>query len=181
LPLFYKDNLVGVLNLSNKQSGGIYNQTDIEILESLGAEAAVAIENARLHTEVITDELTELYQPRYFELRLREEIEKAKRYKHCLSLMMIEVDNFEEFRKRYGQEKEDKLLRSIAGIVRDNLRMGDIACRCGEEAFGIILPEISEEPWGNIRERLKKQIKETVEESRGGRVRCNCKYRDCEL
>jgi len=116
-----------------------------------------------LHTEVITDELTELYQPRYFELRLREEIEKAKRYKHCLSLMMIEVDNFEEFRKRYGQEGGDKSLKSIAGIVRENLRMGDIACRCGEKGFGIILPEITEEPGVNIRERLKKQIKETVE------------------
>lgn len=163
LPLFYKENLVGVLNLSHKQSGGIYNQTDIEILESLGAEAAVAIENARLHTEVITDELTELYQPKYFELRLREEIEKTKRYKHCLSLMMVEVDNFEEFKKRQGEERRDKLLKSIAGIVRVNLRMGDIACRCGENGFGIILPEITEEHGGNIRERLKKQIRETVE------------------
>ena len=161
LPLFYKDNLVGVLNLSNKQSGGIYNQTDIDILESLGAEAAVAIENARLHTEVITDELTELYQPKYFELRLREEIEKTKRYRHCLSLMMVEVDNFEE--KRYGEKERDKLLKNIAGVVKENLRVGDIACRCGENGFGIILPEITEEPWGNIKERLKKQIKETVE------------------
>jgi len=151
------------LNLSNKQSGGIYNQTDIDILESLGAEAAVTIENARLHTEVITDELTDLYQPRYFKLRLREEIEKAKRYRHCLSLMMAEIDNFEEFKKRYGEEKRDKLLKSIAGIMRANLRMGDIACRCEEKEFGIILPEITEEPRGNIRERLKKQIKETVE------------------
>ncbi len=163
LPLFYKDNLVGVLNLSHKQSGGIYNQTDIDILESLGAEAAVAIENARLHTEVITDELTDFYQPKYFELRLREEIEKAKRYRHCLSLMMVEVDNFEEFKKRYGEEKRDKLLKSMAGIVKGNLRVGDIACRCKEKGFGIILPEITEEPRENIRERLKKQIKETVE------------------
>ena len=163
LPLFYKHNLVGVLNLFNKQSGGIYNQTDIDILESLGAEAAVAIENARLHTEVITDELTGLYQPKYFELRLREEIEKAKRYRHCLSLMMVEVDNFEEFKERYGEERRDKLLKSIAGIVRGNLRVGDIACRCGEKGLVIILPEITEEPWGNIRERLKKQIRETVE------------------
>jgi diguanylate cyclase (GGDEF)-like protein len=161
LPLFYKDNLVGVLNLSNKQAGGIYNQTDIDILESLGAEAAVAIENARLHTEVITDELTELYQPRYFELRLREEIEKAKRYRHCLSLIVIEVDNFEE--KKYGEEERSKILKNIADIVRENLRMGDIACRCGENVFGIILPEITEEPRENIKERLKKQIKETVE------------------
>ena len=163
LPLFYKDNLVGVLNLSNKQSGSIYNQTDIDILESLGAEAAVAIENARLHTEVITDELTELYQPKYFELRLREEIEKVKRYRHCLSLMMVEADKFEEIKKSCGEERRDKLLKNIAGIVRGNLRVGDIACRCGEKGFGIILPEITEEPWGNIRERLKKQIKETVE------------------
>jgi len=163
LPLFYKDNLVGVLNLSNKQSGGIYNQTDIDILECLGSQAAVAIENARLHTEIITDELTDLYQPKYFELRLREEIEKAKRYRHCLSLMMVEVDNLEEFRKSHGQEKEDKLLKSIAGIIRENLRMGDIACRCSENEFGIILPEITEEAGVNIRERLKRQIKETVE------------------
>jgi len=161
LPLFYKDNLVGVLNLSSKQSGGIYNQTDIDILESLGAEAAVAIENARLHTEVITDELTDLYQPRYFELRLREEIEKAKRYKHCLSLMMVEIDNFEEFKN--VKEKRDKLLKGMAGIISANLRMGDIACLCRENGFGIILPEITEESGGNIRERLKKQIRETVE------------------
>ncbi|MDH5174410.1 MAG: winged helix-turn-helix domain-containing protein, partial [Elusimicrobiota bacterium] len=105
--------------------------------------------------------LTDLYQPKYFELRLREEIEKAKRYRHCLSLMMVEVDNFEE--KRYGEEERNKLLKSVSGIARGNLRMGDIACRCEEKGFGIILPEITEEPWGNIRERLKKQIRETVE------------------
>jgi len=163
LPLFYKDNLVGILNLSNKQSGGIYNQADIDILECLGSQAAVAIENARLHTEVITDELTDLYQPRYFELRLREEIEKAKRYRHCLSLMMIEIDRFEKIKEGYGEERRDKLLKGIAGIIKGNLRMGDIACRCGEEGFGIILPEITEESRGDIRERLKKQIKETVE------------------
>jgi len=160
LPLFYKENLVGVLTLSPKQSGGIYNQTDIDILESLGREAAVAIENARLHTEVITDELTELYQPKYFELRLREEIEKAKRYRHCLSLMMVEIDNFEGIKKKEG---EDKPLKNIARIISGNLRMGDIACRCGEDGFGIILPEITEEPRENIKERLKRQIKETVE------------------
>jgi len=163
LPLFYKDNLVGVLNLSNKQSGGMYNQMDIDILECLGSQAAVAIENARLHTEVITDELTGLYQPKYFELRLREEIEKAKRYRHCLSLMMVEIDNFEEFKKKSGEKEGNKLLKDMAGIVSKNLRMGDIACRCGEEGFGIILPEITEESRGDIRERLKKQIKETVE------------------
>ena len=163
LPLFYKDNLVGVLNLSNKQSGGMYNQMDIDILECLGSQAAVAIENARLHTEVITDELTGLYQPKYFELRLREEIEKAKRYRHCLSLMMVEIDNFEEFKKRSGEKEGNKLLKDMAGIVSKNLRMGDIACRRGEDGFGIILPEITEEPGVNIRERLKKQIKETVE------------------
>jgi len=163
LPLFYKDSLVGVLTLSQKQSGDIYNQTDIDILESLGAQAAIAIENARLHSEVITDELTELYRPRYFELRLREEIEKAKRYRHCLTLMMVGVENFEEFERSYGQEIRDKLLKSIAVIVRETLRAGDIACKCEQKEFGIILPEITEELGVNIRERLKKQIKETVE------------------
>jgi len=177
LPLFYKDNLVGVLNLSNKQSGGIYNQTDIDILEFLGAEAAVAIENARLHTEVITDELTRLYQPRYFELRLREEIEKAKRYRHCLSLMTVEANNFEEVKK--GKEKRDRLLKDMAGIISGNLRMGDIACRCEDKGFGIILPEITEEPWGNIRERLKKQIKETVEI--GERLRRKVKEKELDV
>jgi len=107
--------------------------------------------------------LTELYQPKYFELRLREEIEKAKRYRHCLSLMMTEADKFEEFKKNYGEEKTNKLFRSIAKIIKENLRVGDIACRCGGKLFGIILPEITEELGGNIRERLKKQIRETVE------------------
>jgi len=141
IPISYKENLVGILNLDRKNSGDIYDPADIDMLNILSSEAAIAIENARLYTEAITDGLTALYNHRYFQLRINEEVERAKRYRHPVSLLMIDIDDFKDFNDHYGHQAGNEILRSIGEIIKSNTRIVDIQARYGGEEFAIILPE----------------------------------------
>jgi two-component system cell cycle response regulator len=98
---------------------------------------------------VIKDSLTSLYNRRYFFYRLTSEIQRAKRYKRNLSLLIIDVDDFKRFNDRYGHLAGDMALRVISEAILSTIRRSggkpsydvDIACRYGGEELAVILPE----------------------------------------
>ncbi|MDD5137117.1 MAG: diguanylate cyclase, partial [Candidatus Omnitrophica bacterium] len=140
IPIFYKDQLKGILNLDHKASGRLYNQQDMDILDSLADSSAIAIENAYLYEEAITDGLTKLYHHKYFMSRLKEELARSLRYKTPLSLIMLDIDNFKSFNDKYGHIAGDEVLKGVAGLIKGNLRGTDIIARYGGEEFAILLP-----------------------------------------
>ena len=144
IPLFCKGELLGILTFGHKGNSGVYVQSDIDLLESLADQAAVAIENIRLSEEAITDGLTGLYVHRYFKARLQEEVERARRYRHPLSLLLIDVDHFKKINDHYGHLAGDRILRELSKLWRDKIRLGDVLARYGGEEFAVILPETSE-------------------------------------
>jgi diguanylate cyclase (GGDEF)-like protein len=155
IPLFYKEQLLGVLTLGHKGNKEQYMKSDIDFLEALADQAAIAIENARLYEEAITDGLTGLYHHKYFELRFKEEIERSKRHKHPLSLLMIDVDHFKKVNDEYGHLAGDRALREIAKLWKESIRLGDIVARYGGEEFAVILPEISESEAARVAEKIR--------------------------
>jgi diguanylate cyclase (GGDEF)-like protein len=110
--------------------------------------------------EAITDGLTNLYDHKYFMLRLEEEIERAKRYLRPLSLLMIDIDYFKEYNDAFGHQKGDELLVKIAGVFKRFTRRVDMAARYGGEEFVIILPETPMQGAVIVAERLRKCIEE---------------------
>lgn len=158
MPLFYKGRLLGILNLDYKDTGDIYTKEDLQVLDTIASEAAVAIENARLYTEAITDGLTHLYHHKYFQHRLGEEVERTKRYNYPVSLLMLDVDRFKELNDKYGHQLGDLILKDVAKILKSSTRVTDIVARYGGEEFAIILPETPDKGVINAAERLRAHV-----------------------
>ena len=163
IPLFYRGNLTGIICLDNKRSGAIYNQADIDILEALAGQAAIALEKAKLYTEAVTDSLTKLYYHRYFQRRLDEEMDRARRYSHHLSLVLIDIDSLKEINESLSHEEGDHIIMEVASVIKGNTRLTDVPARYSGHEFAIILPETREEGAFNVAQRIKENVTRAIE------------------
>lgn len=175
-PIKTKGNLIGILALSAKQSGGVYSSDDISLLMTLATEAAVAIENAQLYNQAKqrahTDELTGLFNHRYFHERLDEEITRCTRFGEIFSLLFLDLDLFKAYNDIYGHLEGDEVLRDVGGYIDSCMRGIDMAFRYGGDEFTIILPQASLDDARKIAERVRKRI-ETEMDSRGAPLSCS--------
>jgi diguanylate cyclase (GGDEF)-like protein len=104
----------------------------------------------------ITDDLTQLYNSRYFYNKLGEEIDRLMRYKQPLSLLLVDIDDFKKINDRYGHLKGDKALKMAGRIIQESLRTTDTAYRYGGEELTVLLPETGIEAAMNVAERIRK-------------------------
>jgi diguanylate cyclase (GGDEF)-like protein len=111
-----------------------------------------------LYEAATHDEKTGLYNNKFFETLLDMEIEKAKRGKQKLSLIIIDIDFFKKINDTYGHMKADELLKTLADITKKSVRRSDIVARFGGEEFVILLPETDLKKAGRFSARLKKSI-----------------------
>ena len=104
-----------------------------------------ALELARMEAErlSITDPLTGLFNRRYFQYRLEQELERARRHGDPVSLLVLDLDHFKHVNDRYGHRAGDDALRVTAELLTRGLRRLDICTRWGGEEFAIILPNTS--------------------------------------
>lgn len=105
------------------------------------------------------DEKTGLYNNKFFENVLEMEIEKAKRGKQKLSLLILDIDFFKKINDEYGHIKADKILEKLAKIIQKQIRKSDIAARFGGEEFVVLFPETSLTKAKKVAVRLKNKIK----------------------
>ncbi len=115
-------------------------------------------DQAALEELAIHDGLTGLYNHREFQRRLQAEIERAQRYQHRLSLLMIDIDRFKNFNDIYGHQVGDTVLQALGVKMRQEIRAVDYAARYGGEEFTIILPEMAAADAVAAAERLRKSI-----------------------
>jgi diguanylate cyclase (GGDEF)-like protein len=97
--------------------------------------------NDKLERLSVTDGLTELFNHRHFQTRLREEFGRAQRYGDPLSLLMLDLDKFKEVNDRWLHPFGDKVLKGTALLIRNSLRDHDVSARYGGEEFAVILPK----------------------------------------
>jgi diguanylate cyclase (GGDEF)-like protein/PAS domain S-box-containing protein len=114
-----------------------------------------------------TDDLTGVYNRRYFKERLQKEICKARRSENPLSLIMIDVDFFKSINDRFGHDSGDKALQRITTVCREALRGDDIFGRLGGEEFAVILPNLTLYKAKQVAERLRMMVES--ERIRAGR------------
>ncbi|MBI4870733.1 MAG: diguanylate cyclase [Candidatus Riflebacteria bacterium] len=157
VPLIAKDKRLGVLNIS-KTTPYTLDDRDQELFMALANQAAIAIENARLYTLAITDELTKLTIRRFFFQRLSEELRRARRYKSACTVMMLDIDHFKRFNDTYGHAAGDQVLIHVARIFKSCMRKVDIVSRLGGEEFAVVCPEQSAEIASIPAERIRKTI-----------------------
>jgi len=136
------------------------NQMNIE-LESLVANRTKELEeaNKKLTKNSDTDYLTKLSNRRFYERRLCENISTAKRNDTCLSLLMIDIDNFKAYNDRYGHDNGDITLCRVAESIENSLqRATDLAARFGGEEFVVLLPDTDAKSALSIAERIRVNI-----------------------
>lgn len=119
------------------------------------AEAQLKESEARYRHLSITDNLTGLFNSRHFYDRLKTEIGRAIRYKHPLSLLMMDVDDFKRYNDTHGHQEGDQVLKRLADVIRNCPRLGDSGYRIGGEEFAVILPDTDIESAKQVAERLR--------------------------
>ena len=128
----------------------------------LASQAAVALENARLHDVVqrqaITDDLTGLVNRRRFIDALQSEIERARRFGSHLTVVLADLDDFKRVNDEFGHHAGDDVLRSFADLVRSHVRDVDVPGRIGGEEFAILLPETGRIDAVSVAERMRHSL-----------------------
>jgi diguanylate cyclase (GGDEF)-like protein len=122
------------------------------MVANLRANHAILLQRAN------TDGLTGLYNHRYFQERLNQELKRAARYNHPLSLLMIDLNGFKAVNDTLGHPAGDTILRNFANTLIKQIRDTDIAARYGGDEFAVILPETELEEAKEIAERISKAV-----------------------
>jgi diguanylate cyclase (GGDEF)-like protein len=165
IPLLSFGQAMGVLSLESAKLDA-FDIADVPALESVADICANAIQNAhyfeRVRHMAYVDGLTGVFNRRYFETRILEEIERAKRYQGSMSLVLIDIDSFKRLNDEFGHLMGDDVLRQISAIFSQNLRKADVGCRFGGEEFAIIVPEVTGGDAFYVAEKLRKVIQATV-------------------
>jgi diguanylate cyclase (GGDEF)-like protein len=142
--------------------GSDFGDQSRELALWLGSQAAVALENVRLHRiverQASTDGLTDLANRRHFEETLASEISRAERFGGSLALVLADLDDFKQVNDRYGHQAGDDVLREFAAVLRDTVRDIDLAARYGGEEFAVLLPQTDLEGAERLAERLRQSM-----------------------
>jgi diguanylate cyclase (GGDEF)-like protein len=112
----------------------------------------------KLQRLAITDGLTKLYNSRSFYTQLELEVDRFNRYKHPLSLLLLDIDHFKDYNDTYGHLEGDKVLVRFSQIIKSCLRTNDSAYRYGGEEFTVILPETGGEEAKTVAQRIRKTL-----------------------
>lgn len=162
IPVLLRNELIGEIVLANRLGNEAFTDKDEDLLLTLGFHAAFALEKARLHQDVTKlatiDGLTGLNNHRTFQERLVVEIERAKRFKQELSLLLLDIDYFKRLNDTYGHRAGDEVLKKVACRLAESMRNIDFTARYGGEEFVVILPETPLEGALFSAERLRKAM-----------------------
>ncbi len=176
VPMKSKGKLIAILALSKKESGGYYAGDDVDLVTTLAHEASVAIENAQLYSQAKErahiDELTGLYNHRYFHERLDEEISRCSRFGDIFSLLFLDMDLFKTYNDVYGHLEGDAILTQVGRYLVGSIRGIDMAFRYGGDEFTVVLPQASLDDAYMVAERIRKRI-ESEMDSKGVALTCS--------
>jgi diguanylate cyclase (GGDEF)-like protein len=154
-----------VIELINSLDGGGFSEADEQILTTIADFAGIAISNARsvekIKQLVITDDLTGLYNSRYFFEQIEYEVDRAKRYHSPLSLVFFDLDHFKSVNDNHGHLTGSRLLSEVGAIVQRNIRKADKAARYGGDEFVVILPHTEKSGAKRFAEKLLKELRTT--------------------
>ncbi|MEZ4401910.1 MAG: sensor domain-containing diguanylate cyclase [Kofleriaceae bacterium] len=159
VPVFIQGTCEGVLAVQSTRPG-VFTSTDQRLLASLALQVGAALGNAHLYTMAMIDGLTGLFVRRYFDVRVEEEIERARRYGHGFALVMIDIDDFKAHNDTHGHLVGDRVLREVAAAIKGELRGVDTAVRYGGEELAVILPRTELVSALALAERIRARIAE---------------------
>jgi diguanylate cyclase (GGDEF)-like protein/putative nucleotidyltransferase with HDIG domain len=171
-PLQREDGAFGAISLYS-QSRTSYTAEHVRLLESVCQHASSALNNAltyeKTRESALVDPLTELPNARGFYMMLEQRIAECQRMnKEPLALICMDIDDFKVVNDKYGHSIGDRLLASVAGVVRRELRQMDILTRYAGDEFVAIMPMASSKMAASISERMRNAVEEQLFSVRAG-------------
>ncbi len=165
IPLRVNGEVIGVLNLSDKRDGGVFSEDDLELLATVARHACVVLERtecsekaALLEELTVTDPLTGLFNRRFLEQRLEEEISRGERQQLSLTVMLADLDNFKVYNELCGHAAGDVVLKKTARLLKGSARQMDIVTRFSGGKFCVILPGTSRKESLCVAERIRREV-----------------------
>ena len=161
LPMLVKDQVLGSVNFSRADTHA-FSESEIRLLTTIVGQSAIVLENAKLYAKTkeltLLDDLTHVYNRRYFHKMIELECKRARRFQRPLSLLMIDVDYFKKFNDSFGHLEGDQLLKRLAETLSQNLREIDTIARYGGEEFTVILANTDTHDAHTVASKLKEKV-----------------------
>lgn len=161
IPLISFGQTLGVLMLHSSQPNA-FRENELQSLESVADICASSIQNAhyveRIRQLSYLDGLTGIFNRRFFELRILEEIERARRCGTGMAVVMIDIDQFKRLNDEFGHLLGDEVLRQVSSLFHQQLRKIDVVCRYGGEEFAILLTQTSSQHALGVAEKLRRLV-----------------------
>lgn len=163
VPLTFGGRTLGMLSIDSR-TADFYTQAHARLALAFAAQAAIAIQNARLFDEMrrmaTHDALTGLPNRRHVEQVAEVALSHARRHRRALGLLMFDMDRFKDVNDAHGHAVGDEVLCHVARVARGILRPSDVLARFGGEEFVVLLPETDEAGAATLGERLRCAIRE---------------------
>jgi diguanylate cyclase (GGDEF)-like protein len=135
-----RSRVLGAIYLDSTSDIRPLDKPDMKLLEAVAAQAAIALQNARLHHQASTDPLTGLHNRAFLRNLFEDELRQAEENGESIGLLLLDLDHFKKINDTYGHDVGDEVLKRVAQRIRRSIRRDDYACRWGGEEFLILLP-----------------------------------------
>jgi diguanylate cyclase (GGDEF)-like protein len=162
LPLYRRGQYLGAIALGSTDDQRFRSQLNTEFLDRLALIISVCFENAismeLLKRTSFVDPLTRINNRRYFDQRIREEVDRSMRNGDSLSCLFLDIDFFKKVNDSHGHQCGDMIIQSIAQIMRQQLRTADILARYGGEEFVAVVTGASSQMAIDVASRIRKSV-----------------------
>ncbi len=161
IPLISFGQTLGVLMLHSTEPNA-FRASELQSLESVADICASSIQNVhyveRIRQLSYLDGLTGIFNRRFFELRILEEIERARRCGTGMAVVMVDIDQFKRLNDEFGHLLGDEVLRQVSSLFHQQLRKIDVVCRYGGEEFAILLTQTNAQHALGVAEKLRRLV-----------------------
>ena len=165
VPILAGEDALGVLCVTDKRGDRPFSTRDVTTLRTFSAGAALAFDRERAsqaaqvyeHAAAV-DVVTGLFNRRYFQVRLDEELQRSRRHQIPVGLLLIDLDDFKVVNDSYGHLAGDTVLHDIADILHRCVRIFDVCARFGGEEFVVIMPGGAKDTAHRLAERIRQRV-----------------------
>jgi len=161
IPMIAQGETLGLFYLSTETTAALL-ESNQQLAKTVAEQVALAIANLNLRetlqNQSIRDALTGLFNRRYLEESLTKEVSRAQRNQHAIGIVMIDIDHFKKFNDTFGHDAGDYVLQAVGGLLKQNIRGSDVACRYGGEELTLIFPELSLQETAIMAEMIREAI-----------------------
>lgn len=163
-PIYIDDKLVGLLNIDSTSSQRIFSAEDLITVDHIKNEFQLVLKNAlvkhKLNYLANYDELTALYNRRYFKQLFNRELDRIERYKGTACLVLLDLNDFKKINDTHGHNTGDRALQEFSSVLSDNIRKTDLLARMSGDEFVILFLDCTKEHAVERMERLRKKVRE---------------------